>query len=402
MRTSIVRAAAGYVRVEVRGMYARRVLDACARESLGISDIEAAGPQRLRFSVPLTGFPELRPIVRKNACRLHIVSRGGLPFWLRSMRERAGFFIGAALCVAVFWCLTSYIWTIEVVGNETLSSAQILRALEPYGVVRGAAIASVHNESVRNGVLCDLPELSFLTVRFEGSHAVVEVRERRVPPEVADDGAYCDIVAAEAGLVTMVRARQGTAAVTENMLVEKGDLLVAGEMRYRLHPGGYRAYEEYGVFPVRADADVLARVWKTARAAAPLETFEKIGTGRKKVRWALVFGARRVNLYFSTDIFESGCDIITARRNFEPLSGVRLPVTLVRETCTYYDRIASVSDEAALTESLKEEALRMLEEMTAGARLTVNNIRTAVLHGTVYATATGETVQNIAVSRPKT
>ncbi len=390
------------MRVETRGMYARRVLDACAKAGIGIYDIEAAAPQKLRFTVPLTDFPALRPFVRKNACRMHIVRRGGLPFWLASMRGRFGFLLGAALSIAVFWCLTSFIWTIEVVGNETLSAGQILRALEPYGVVRGAAITSIHNEEVRNGILCDLPELSFLTVRFEGSHAVVEVRECRIPPEVADDDEPCDIVAGEAGLITMIHTRQGTAVAAKDKIVAKGDLLVAGEMRYRLHPGGYRAYEEYGTFPVRADADVYARVWQTARAAAPLETYEKVDAGRTDIRWAVVFGSLRINLYFSTDIFRADCDIITTRWNVEPLSGVRLPVTLVRETCTYYDRVTAVSDEAALTEALTAEASRLLAAMTAGERLTVNGTRTATIHGTVYASVTGETVRNIAVRRAKT
>lgn len=397
MKRTLMDRLSGWVLVEIRGMYAGRVLDGCAREGLRVHDIRAEAGQRLCATVALPDFPRLRPLIRRNACRLHIRARGGLPFYTERLRGRFAFPVGLAASLAVFWALTGFIWSMEVTGNRTLSAGQILRAVEPYGVVRGARISSIHNEELRNRVLCDVPELSFITVRFEGSHAVIEVRERRVPPEVANEHEVCDIVAGQSGMITMLHARQGTARVQKGQLVEAGELLVAGELRYRTNPGGYMTHAEYEEVPCRADAEVYARVWQTARAACPLETCEKVPSGRERTRWALVLGSRRIAL--SRDIFSGGCDILISRYALEPLPGVRLPVTLVRERCIYYDRVPALSDERALTEALTEQARMRLESMTAGERLTVNHVRTAVLHGTVYASVTGETVRDIAVKR---
>ena len=396
MKASAAAQLTGWVRVELRGMYVWRLLDACAAQGLRTEDLCPLPPQGAACTLRLTDLPALRPLVRRYACRLHIRDRGGLPVLLGRFRGRFMLPAGALAMVAAFWALTGFIWSVEVTGNESLSAGQILRAAAPWGVRLGAPISGVHNEELRNGVLRELDTLSWITVRFEGSHAVVEVRERRMPPAVMDDDVPCDIRAAQSGLVTMVRVRQGTAEVQKGQTVEAGDLLVRGELRYRSNPGGWP--EEYETVPVRASAEVFARVWQTAQTAAPLETQEKEYTGTQRTRWALILGRRRAELSFSADFCAADCDILTQRRDLRLFGTLRLPVSLVRETYMPYTCRRTETDPAALTEALKAEALAQLRGMTAGEQLTIDGVRTAVLRGAVYAAADGETVRNIVMS----
>ena len=393
MRAATAARLQGWVRTELRGMYVWRLLDACAAEGIAAADIRPLPPQGAVCTLTLPDFARLRPLARRYACRVHIRDRGGLPVRLGRFRGRYVLAAGTLLMLAVFRLLTGFIWTVEVTGNETVSAGQILRAAAAWGVRPGAPVSGVHNEELRNGVLRELDALSWITVRFQGSHALVEVRERRMPPAVADDGVPRDLYAAYPGLVTLVRVRQGTAQVEKGQMVEPGDLLVKGELRWRANPGGWP--EEWAAEPVRADAEVYARVWLSARAAAPLEAYEKRPTGETRTRWTLVLGRRRWTLPGSADFCAAGCDILTQRRDLRLGASLRLPVSLIRETAAPYDRVLMPQDPEALAEALSARALAMLEAMTAGENLTVNGLRTAVVNGAVYATADGETVREI-------
>ena len=396
MRVRLSLRLSGYVRAALRGTYAARVLDAAAREGLSIGDIRALPLPGAELTVRAADFRTLAVLARRYACRLHILRRGGLPFALRRQRGRLLLPLGTLLCAAVFWALTGFIWTIEVTGARDLSDGQILRAAAAWGVRIGAPISGVYNEELRNGMLRELPALSWVTVRFEGSHAVVEVRERRVPPEVADDGEPCDIRASASGMVTMVRVRQGTAEVQKGSIVEAGDLLVSGTLRYRTDPGGWP--ETYGTAPVRADAEVWARVWQTARAAAPLEAFEKRRTGEVRTRWTLILGRCRIGLTDSAAFFARGCDILETRWDLSLLPGVRVPFGVVRETILPYDRVRTQADESALTDFVTAQARARLEVLTAGEALTVTDTRAETSGGAVRAAVSGETVRDIALA----
>ena len=55
---------------------------------------------------------------------------------------------------------------------------EILRALEQNGVGIGTFSFSLDPEGLRNRVLLEIPELSWLTVNVSGCRATVQVRER--------------------------------------------------------------------------------------------------------------------------------------------------------------------------------------------------------------------------------
>ena len=390
----------GYVRVRVRGMYCGRFLSACAADRIPLYDLIPSDRQEIIFTVALSDFYRLHDPVLRNACHLHIIERGGLPFYLRRMRPRIVFFAGFAAVLILFHLLTGYIWTFEVTGCETVSPGQILRALEEEGIRRGTPIASVDPVALRNSILCKHHELIFLTMRFEGSHAVVEVHERRFPPEIADDSVPRNLTASHSGLVTSVLLRQGTALVSPGDLVDPGDMLIGGWLHIPILQPRSSFTEEYTDIPVRADGEVYARVWTDYRTVCPLETASKQYSGETKSRFAIVFGGFRINLYFSSDNSTQNCDIIVSRKNLRILPGVRLPITLVRETAAFYETDPSESDAELLAQALSDAALSGLETLTYGERLTVNRIRTATVNGAVHASAIGETLRDIAICVP--
>ena len=92
--------------------------------------------------------------------------RRGLPQLLRRAARYRG--ACAGLLVAVLAVLTSslFIWRIDVTGNETLTTGQILRCLDECGVRPGTYWPALSNDLVRNDMILRLPELRIEQAAF--------------------------------------------------------------------------------------------------------------------------------------------------------------------------------------------------------------------------------------------
>lgn len=93
-----------------------------------------------------------------------------------------------------------FVWDIQIAGNETVPREVILRSLENNGVHRGCFGFALNGEDIRNHVLLEIPELSWVAVNVSGCRANVEVRERRTAPKPLDRKIPCNLVARRDGL----------------------------------------------------------------------------------------------------------------------------------------------------------------------------------------------------------
>ena len=213
----------------------------------------------MHVKMSIDGFRSLRPIARKTHARVHILEKRGAPFLLHRHKKRKAFLIGAAAAAALLVYLTSFIWVIEVTGNSTVDTAQILAALEKNGLKEGRLRRGIDVTALQNQMMLEIDELSWLWVDIKGTKATVEVKEKKPIPDIVDKDTPCNLVAAKRGLVTSVVATYGEKMVKVGDVVEAGDLLVSGVVgsryagvRYLHSAGSIKArtyYEKSGEFP---------------------------------------------------------------------------------------------------------------------------------------------------------
>ena len=274
-----------------------------------------------------------------------VVRKEGVPFFLGRFRRRYVLLAGLALSAAALFFGSFFIWDLTVEGNETVTEERILRALEKNGVSIGTFGFSLDGEDIRNHVLLEIPELSWISVNVSGCRAYVQVRERVPVPERVDERTPSNVVARRAGLVRQVRALDGVACVLPGTSVEEGQILISG----------VEDTDTFGARILAGRGTVTARTWYSLSAAIPLQTQAKRYTGEEKTGWSLVFGTQRVKFFSNSSIEGRGYDKITNRT---PLSffGLRLPVTLVKEVYRFYETVPQERS-AIQAEAVGEEIL---------------------------------------------
>ncbi len=343
--------------VTVSGAMPEALLNACAAAGIEIISAVPVDPVTLRLTVPYRRLRQVQSLAQKCMCTLSEETNAGAAAMGRKLWHRLVAFVLALCALGLLFVSRAYIWEIEVTGNETVSTGEILDALEQCGVGLGSFWPNFTSDSIRSRVLAQIPELSWLTVNVRGSRAEVIVRERIPKPEMIDNDEPFDIFARKEGFIVEVRALAGSAQVRRGQAVSRGQLLISGAVEDIT--GGVRGVHAYG--------EVTARTYYEINAICPAMQEEKRYTGEKKDRWALVIGNNRINFYGNSSISDSDCDRIYTEYKMEIEGLFSLPVSLVRERSVFYE-CASVPADAYQQRLLLEQELhqRLLEETNGG------------------------------------
>ena len=203
------------------------LLNLCMYESIPYTDFKAERDKViLRFR--MSAFKKLRREADARGICYTVEKKSGLPLILGKYRYRAGLMLGIALSAFLVFASHQFVWDIEVVGNEKMTSGEVVSLLDEYGFSVGSRISSVNTDKIENKILIDSDEISWLSINIVGTVATVEVRERAAAESQSVSQRPANLVAKKSGIIEEVRIFRGKAMVGAGKYVEKGELLVSG------------------------------------------------------------------------------------------------------------------------------------------------------------------------------
>ena len=375
----------GEVTARVESGFPERVLNLCGEYGLAFWDLQWESAAAFTFTLTRRDWKRLRRLTARLDCELTPVGWRGTPFFLGRMRRRYGLWITLGLCSLLLLWGSFFIWDFAIEGNETVSDQEILRALEKYGVAFGTFGYDVNSFQLRNDLLLELPELSYIAVNVRGSRAYVQVRERVDAPEIIDMRQPGNTVADRDALVTAIEPWDGVKMVLPGTMVKEGQLLISGVMDTGY--GGNRY--------VRGMGKVYGRTWYTLRCRVPLTVSETMYTGENQTRRAVLLGKNRINLYIGSSISQDNCDKIINWDQWELPGGLVLPVSVATETLREYTLTETrrSREEAETLGTLVLE--RQLEALLGEGELLSRQVNSQVEGDTLLVTLSAECREQI-------
>lgn len=343
----------GNVLLRVESPCPERVLNLCGAHGIVFWDLRWESETVFTLRTARCDVRRLKQAVEHAPCTVTVERERGIPPFLHRFRKRYVLLSGAVVFAILLICGHMFIWDFEVEGNETIPTETILRALEDYGVRIGTWSLSIDQENLRNHVLLQLHDVSWMAVNIRGCTAHVQVVERHRPPPIVQDDARSNVIAHRAGLVTRVEALGGHAEVAIGSVVTEGQLLISG----------VTDFDAVGVRLSHGMGKIWARTWHELSVTVPLQTVEKTESKRKITRIALDFGKHRIKFYGKGSITGGECDKIIRYNPWTLPGGYRLPVTLVTETVTQYETADCTRTTEAAQQEGEEALLQALTEM---------------------------------------
>ena len=190
----------------------------------------------------------------------------------------------------IFLFFTHVIFDIEVIHSSKEIRTLLQDELAQYEIKK-YSISKPFNEleKIKEKILNKYPDkLEWLEIEREGTKYVVRVEERKIT-EKDDNNTPRNIIAKKSGVLKKVVASKGDIVKDMDDYVNKGDVIVNGELIFNNKVTG----------KVRSEGKAYAEVWYVTKTEYPFAYYEEKETGNTKEIYKIKFLNHNLELTFN-------------------------------------------------------------------------------------------------------
>lgn len=344
----------GYVKIRAKGFSAERFMNLAAYRGVYLWDVIQTGAS-MTMKAAGGSIEILEACAEKTGCTMEILGWGGLPAFLGRFRRKQVWAAGLLFFAAGLYFLSSFIWMVEVEGNERLEKEDILSFCGEMGLRPGGWKRNVDTEEVTKRLLEEFPDLSWVSVGIRGTDATIRLAETIEKVELVDQETPCDIIAAQDGVILQITAERGTPLAAAGDVVQKGDILISSELVIGLE--GEEQHTEY----TAAAGTVTARIWQRLAEEMPLRYEEVVYTGVEKENHSLIFSEKELDVIHPNGAGEWEKTVL--EETPLALGDFELPVKWKKELWRACERVGKERTPAEAKELLEENLRKKAENL---------------------------------------
>lgn len=287
----------GMITVRLLGKRQEKIINMALSRGIYLWDVKK-DQESVHFKIRSSAYEALKSLTDENQYYLEVVNQKGLPFLKNTIKRRMGFLVGFAGFIIALYIMSSFIWFIDVSGNQQIDKSKILLVAAKHGVYKGAAKWNFSRNAVEEAMLKDIDQLTYVKINIQGVKADIQVVEKILPGK--EITGPCHIVAGKDGIVEEILVLDGQAAVDKGDVVAKGDVLISGIVIPQPSPYDF-SEEEKDVTPylVRARGVIKARVWYEGYGECKMREEKTVLTGRESRTVGLITPWREFHIYSS-------------------------------------------------------------------------------------------------------
>ena len=347
----------GYVIIKVKGFSVERFINMASYRGIYIWDMNTY-EGFVYLKVSLKGLNLLKECAIKTGCCFEIIEKKGFPFLWIKYKNRKILIFGILIFIIFIYILSSFVWEINIYGNERVAEQQILDIIKNRGVTPGKLKFGIDTEQLSRDIIENIRDISWTSISIKGTDLIINIAETIEKPDTRSD-TYCDIISEKDGIVLSVIVSSGIPVVKANDVVHKGDLLVSGEIL--LKDDGYEFGREY----ISSEAQVLAKIWYEFYNEVPFNYKEKVYTGEFKKDTYLKFNDVILNIITPAINYEEYDIKTNIVKNFS-FGDFVLPISFQQDIYKEYDFVEKklTIDEAKniMNYKIEEDIIETIED----------------------------------------
>ena len=316
----------GYVRVEIEGFFIERLINLCVKKSVLLWSSRRKKTTLLYTNVSISDYREIVKYAKETKCKIKIKDKKGLPFVFHKYKKRKIFFILLSFIFIGIVILSNFVWNIDIIGNQSISSEEILNCLKEEGLSIGKLKNEINIKEIINNIRLNRNDIAWMGIELKGTNATVKVVEATQKPDIVNEDEYCNIVAIKPGKIMRVNAVNGMPLVKEGDVVNEKTVLI----------GGWLEGKYTGTRYVHANGVVEAKVWYSQKEKIELNQVISSKTGNVENKYSVNINNFEINFYKTLSKFKK-YDTIEKIEKVKIFSDFYLPIDI--KTITNYELI---------------------------------------------------------------
>lgn len=321
---TILRWLRGIVTFTATGLFPERIINLALKNDITL--INPVGQKgELSAQVAVSDYKNLCKLRKKARVKLKITKKTGLPFILYRNRNRGGLIAGFALFLAMINILSMFVWSIDIQGQNTVSTQRLKTVLAENGLYIGAYKNNYNIQSLERDISLSLGQVGWFTVNLMGSTAYVSLSESIDKPKIDKNDNPCNLKAKESGQIVKIEVSKGSNAVKVGDGVAKGQMLVSGIVEDEEKNKVYIAHSEGKVFAEVRREQEIAIEKKRSIDLPEEETIKR--SGIEIMGFFIPASLKNIpNNQYNTTVTNSSLTV----------NGTSLPINIIEETNRLY------------------------------------------------------------------
>lgn len=312
----------GYVIIKIEGLTLEKFINLAIAKNIILWDITRIDYTTLKAKVSVAGFKELRDIVQKVGCRVNVIEKKGYPFFINKFKYRKMLAIGSVLSISLIIFLTSFIWNIDIVGNERIKDEEIINVLESLKIREGVSKRAARDIDISNALLLSIQDLAFANVQIQGTKMIVEVKERELVQVELKDDVPCNILASKKAIIEKVIVKNGKGLVSKGDIVKEGQILITGVINSETLESPLLVHSE---------GSIIARTIYTEKIEEPIVKTIDDETGNTFTTREIIIGKKRIQLMNGEIPFKDYVEVEKIKE-IGDLGIIKLPIVTIQHT----------------------------------------------------------------------
>ncbi|MBB6448832.1 hypothetical protein HNR44_000781 [Geomicrobium halophilum] len=388
----------GLVEMKVEGDHLESFINQCVANKVVLSEIRRTSRgDKLQATIRISDVKSLRKVAKETNVSVRFGRRRGFYVirWLG--QRRFGFVFGALVFCVLLILLSQMVWRIDIEGASPGIEHEIREWATEVGLEPGQPQWQLPPEAeIQQRVTEEVPGATWIGVERRGTSYHFHVVEQHL----AEEEEHVDprnLVAAKNGVIRDIFVEHGSAEVSLNTYVERGDVLVSGRI-------GREESDEDEREEIAAIGEVRAETWYRGTIALPFKISGEVFTGERTRSLALqMFGEEWLFWGQNAERLYENYESETTQL-YIPLYFVDIPLPIER---TSYDEKVIVErsyEEDELIEIAKHLGQRqLLRSLASDAEvISANILQEQTDNGKVKLSIHYEVEEDIAIEAPIT
>lgn len=264
----------GYLTIEIYGHNSEKILNTAAVNGVNIWNLYYKN-KCIYGNISPKQFVKLFSIRHGTNCKIKIIKKHGLYFKMKNYKNRIGFTIGIAAFFAVLLFLSNFVWIINVEGNKTIKTSEIIKSCKKIGVYEGVLKRKISNKYDAQRLQLTQEGIAWCSLNIEGCVLTVNLSETK-KSDKDERKTPSNIKADFDGEIKKIDVNSGNVLVKVGDMVTRGDLLVSG------------ISENFGTIHfLHADGVIIAKTKREFSAEGTFKQLKNTETGKDKKHYTL-------------------------------------------------------------------------------------------------------------------
>lgn len=335
----------GYVTVLFSGEFCEKILNLTAKNRISLWNSRLT-KKGIESCILAKDFKKLHKIIRDSDIRVHILKKHGIPFKTAKYNKRIGLFAGAVLFFAFLKIMSGFIWIIDVTGNETVKTEDILAACNKIGIKEGIKQSKINPKTERERLLLEIDSLAWASLNIESCRLTINVSETKNKEN--NSSAPCNLKAKADGIIKKIDVVSGNCVVKTGDAVKSGDVLVSGIIE-----------RESGTQFVRSAGTVIAETTRNITVNGNYKTKKTLESGKTKTKKVLELFTIKIPLFLGSET-----DEYTSKTSVKALKlfGQQLPIRIYDKKFSFLETYEITLNREQLCEQLEKELAENLKK----------------------------------------